>query len=79
MTPDEYKHGPTNGRTHFWLQFICGALLGVILDIGLCRTFAHSFLSGLGIFVACVASLGLAAGFLGDKFWYILLRLFRNW
>jgi len=71
MTPEEYKHG----RGSFWLQFTCGAVLGVCLGISLCRRFAESFAMGALVFLGAVGVCGLVAGFWGDRFWEALIRI----
>lgn len=75
MTPEEYKHGPD----HFWMQFTCGAVLGALLGAVLARHFAEGFLAGVVIFLSCGGGLALAAGFWGDKFWDVLIRIFGRW
>ena len=70
MTPEEYKHG----RGSFWVQFMCGAVLGVFFGIPLARKFGDSFLLAAMIFLAVVGVCALAAGFWGDRFWEAFLR-----
>jgi hypothetical protein len=71
MTPEEYKHG----RGSFWVQFACGAVLGVFFGIALCRRFADSLAMGVLVFLSAVGVFGLAAGFWGDRFWDALIRI----
>ena len=72
MTPEEYKQG----RGSFWVQFTCGAVLGVVAGIFLAHRFADSFAIGALIFLAAVGGCGLAAGFWGDRFWEAFIRIF---
>ena len=71
MTPEEYKHG----RGSFWVQFTCGAVLGVFFGIPLAQKFADSLLLGALIFLAVVGVVALVAGFWGDRFWEAFLRI----
>jgi len=71
MTPDEYKHG----RGSFWVQFSCGAMLGLLVGIGLWRKFASSFAIGALLLFGCIAVCGVVAGLWGDRFWEALIRL----
>ena len=71
MTPDEYKAGPGS----FWIQFTCGALLGLFFGISLARRFADSFFPAALIFLATVGSFALVAGFWGDRFWEAFIRI----
>jgi hypothetical protein len=71
MTPEEYKHG----RGSFWVQFTCGAVLGIFFGIPLARKFGDSFLTGTLIVLAVVSVCALAAGFWGDKFWEAFIRI----
>jgi len=74
MTPDEYKHG----RDNFWVQFTCGALLGIFVGIYLWRRFVFSFAIGALVFLAAVGGCALVAGFWGDRFWEALLRIWSG-
>jgi len=71
MAPEEYKHG----RDNFWVQFACGAVLGIFFAVPLARRFGDSFISGASIFLTLVALCALAAGFWGDRFWEAFLRI----
>ena len=71
MTPEEYKHG----RGNFWMQFTCGAVLGVFSGLSLALQFSHSFIEGSLIFLAAVGVCALAAGFWGDRFWEAIVRV----
>ena len=59
MTPEEYKHG----RGSFWVQFTCGAILGIFFGVPLARKFGDSFLFAALIFLAVVGVCALVAGF----------------
>jgi len=72
MTPEEYKHGCGS----FWMQFICGAILGVFFGIILWSQFAESFGAGVVLFLSAVGVSALAAGYLGDRLWEALIRFF---
>jgi len=50
MTPEDYKRR----RGSFWVQFTCGAILGVFFGVSVARSFADSFLTAALIFVAAV-------------------------
>ena len=50
MTPEEYKHGGES----FWMQFTCGAILGVFLGIILWWQYAASFKSGAILLLCAV-------------------------
>jgi hypothetical protein len=71
MTPEEYKHG----RGSFWVQFTCGAVLGVFFGIALARKFADSVLLGALIFLPVVGVCALVVGFWGDRFWEAFIRI----
>jgi ABC-type uncharacterized transport system permease subunit len=71
MTPDEYKHG----HGSFWVQFTCGAVLGIFFGVPLARRFGDSFITGALIFLAAVGVCALAAGFWGDRFWEAFIRI----
>ncbi len=71
MTPEEYKHG----RGSFWVQFTCGAVLGVLFAVPLARKLGDSFAVCALIFLAAVGVCALAAGFWGDRFWEALIRI----
>jgi hypothetical protein len=72
MTPEEYKHG----RGSFWMQFICGAILGIFFGIMLWREYAGSFAVGVMLLLGAVGLSAIAAGFWGDRFWEALIRFF---
>jgi hypothetical protein len=71
MTPEEYKHA----RPNFWKQFTYGAVLGAFSGVSLALQFSPSFITGLWIFLAAVGVCALAAGFLGDRFWAAIFRV----
>ena len=71
MTPEEYKHG----RGSFWLQFTCGAILGIFFGIPLAQKFTDSFIIGALIVLAAIGVFAFAAGFWGDRFWEVLIRI----
>ena len=71
MTPEEYKHD----RGNFWMQFTCGAVLGVFSGVSLALELSHSFITGSLIFLATVGVCALAAGFWGDRFWAAIIRI----
>jgi len=74
MTPDEYHHGKGSPR----VQFICGAVFGLIVGIVLAFRFAHSFLLAALIAVASTGFFAILAAGLGDSFWEGLLRGIRS-
>jgi uncharacterized membrane-anchored protein len=71
MTPEEYKHG----RGSFWVQFTCGAVLGIFFGVPLARRFGDSFITGALVFLAVVGVCALASGFWGDRLWEALIRI----
>ena len=71
MTPEEYKHD----RGSFWVQFTCGAVLGIFFGVPRARRFGESLITGAMIFFAVVGVCALAAGFWGDRFWEALIRI----
>jgi len=71
MTPEEYKHG----RTSFWVQFVCGAVLGICFAVPLARRFGDTFITAALIFLAAVGVCALVAGFWGDRFWEAFIRI----
>jgi hypothetical protein len=71
MTPEEYK----SGRGNFWVQFICGAVLGMFFSVPLARRFGDSLIAAALIFIVVEGACALAAGFWGDRFWDALIRI----
>jgi hypothetical protein len=71
MTPEEYKRG----RGSFWVQFTCGAVLGILFGVPIADRFGDSLFAAALIFVAIVGACALTAGFWGDRFWDALIRI----
>ena len=63
MNNDHCYHGS------FWIQFTCGALLGLFFGFPLARNFADSVLLGALIFLIVIGACALGAAFWGDRFW----------
>jgi hypothetical protein len=68
--------------TGFFVQFVCGAVIGAILGFVLWAQSPeeHFFAGAPGVFTIGGAALvlGLAAGFLGDRFWDRIGDWFRG-
>ncbi len=63
----------------FWVRFVCGALLGVLFWFS---TFSPPSLTGWQGYPALGGSallFGLLAGWFGDRFWAVILRLWSWW
>lgn len=71
---------PTPDRLEFWVRFVCGSLLGLLVVI---RLFLSAF-DRPTILAAAVAGVvvfgcGFGAARYGDKFWYSILRYWWFW
>lgn len=74
---------PKTDWLEFWVRFVCGALLGIVVSLGLVLNLIFvgdsfklpaSLIAGIvGVTLVC----GLAAARYGDRFWYSILRLWR--
>jgi len=70
---------PPRDRFEFWVRFAFGAVFGTLLGLLLVwQILPDAAVSWLAL-LAGVLFFGLAAAFWGDRFWQILLGLFRWW
>jgi hypothetical protein len=74
MTPDEYYAGEGNSR----VQFICGAVLGLVGGLLLACRCAHSFFPGALIVLGTTGLCAFLAWRWGDRFWEGLIRASRR-
>jgi hypothetical protein len=70
---------PPCDRLEFCVRFVCGAVFGTLLGLLLVwRILPDGVVSWLTL-LAGVLFFGLLAAIWGDRFWHILLGLFRWW
>ena len=76
MAVDSMSSRPPENRAEFWTRFFWGALFGLVVSFGFCLESEIHALSPWLIIPVCSVLFGLVASWFGDRFWYMLGRLF---
>jgi DnaJ domain len=70
---------PITDRMEYWVRFVCGALLGLLISTWAMVIFSnHAFLA-LSICIVVTLACALSAAREGDRFWYRILAFSWRW
>jgi hypothetical protein len=71
---------PPADALEFWVRFVCGVLAGAFIGFMLWLRWFYTFGPYGWIGIPAVALVcGLVAGWWGDRFWHLVLRILELW